>query len=92
MKKQLLLIAIPVFFLSCKEGWTDEYRSEYMRTCIEEARRTTFTDSAQAAAYCQCSLESIMTHYQTVEELLINRDSIAIRNEFQACHDKVLGR
>jgi hypothetical protein len=88
--KQLLAICLSCLLLSsCKEGWTDEYKEAYLSTCMEEARRSTFPDSAKAAAYCQCSMESLMAHYQTIEELLINRDSLAVRDEFQACHDKV---
>jgi len=84
----LLCLLLP----SCKEGWTEEYKEAYLSTCMEEARRSTFPDSARAAAYCQCSMESIMAHYKTIEELLVNKDSLAVRDEFQACHDRVMGQ
>lgn len=92
MKQLLALCLLWILLPSCKEGWTEEYKEAYLSTCMEEARRSTFPDSARAAAYCQCSMESIMTHYRTIEELLVNKDSLAVRDEFQACHDKVMAQ
>ncbi len=89
MKKILVFTSITFSLISCKEGWTEQHRSDYLRTCMEDVGRSTFTDTADAAAYCHCSLEAIMKRYQTIAELIVNRDSTALRADLQNCHDKV---
>jgi len=92
MKKVLIAFVFPVFLYSCSPGWPDEYKKDYMSTCIEDARSSSFPDSAHAAAYCECSLHAVMTHYPTIEEMLVNKDSLALRDELQACRDGIMAQ
>lgn len=88
MKKLfLILTASTLLFASCKEDWSEENKKQYMDGCMEQAASWT-SDQNRAKAYCDCSMEVIMKHYSTIDEVMENKDSVALNKELQACRQK----
>lgn len=88
MKYCCLLLAGLLLLGSCKEGWDEENKKAYRQSCMEEARTWGGTE-AQAEQYCNCSLEKVMQHYSSIEEVLVNKDSLQLRQELDACREAV---
>lgn len=86
MNRFILLAALLFFFTSCKEEWTDEYKQQYRETCLIDARKWANNED-KAKAYCECSLNVVMKHYPTIEEVVYNKDSIAVQQELKLCRD-----
>lgn len=61
-----------------------------MDTCLVEANTWAISDE-QANSFCDCRLGVVMTHYSTIEETIVNKDSVALREDLKQC-DVAVGR
>jgi len=89
MRYLLLLMLASVCLFSCAEGWTDEYKKEYLESCREDARSWA-RDERTVNDYCNCALERTMQHYKTIEEVGGNADSVQLSAEVRRCRAEVL--
>jgi hypothetical protein len=56
------VIFILIFFLpSCKRGWTEKDRAEFLSACTKGATQDMGPDKARQ--YCNCMLEKIVSRY-----------------------------
>lgn len=88
MKTAAALLSL-LLFASCKEGWTDENKEGYKKSCLLSTAEWSATP-AQAESYCNCSLEQVMKHYATIEEVLENKDSVQLHTELDACRQAAM--
>lgn len=72
----------------CKEGWTEENKQQYLQACQDSPNASGLTPE-QRDAYCRCSMEKVMKHYSSIEEVLINKDSIAVNAGMLQCREQV---
>lgn len=89
MKKIILGISTITLLGSCTGGWNKENRAAYMEAC-NDSHNVTGMSEAQRKAYCSCSLEEVMKHYTTIEEVIENKDSAAINNVMLQCRANAL--
>ena len=86
--RQFLLSVSALALLSLtaceKEGWTEENTANYMQQCRQEAMGM-YRSEAQVMSYCNCNFAAIKKHYANMEEVVINKDSAAIRIELENC-------
>ena len=85
----LLLLSVPLLS-SCAGGWSPEYRKQFLDVCKTDANAWAISDE-QANSYCDCRLGVMMSHYETMEEVLVNKDSIAVQKDFATC-DAAVGK
>lgn len=81
MRLLLPLLAVFILFTACKEGWSDENKQAYLSTCKDQLGLT----GAQSDKYCQCMLDVTMQHYKTIDEVIANKDSVAINAARKTC-------
>lgn len=84
MKQAAFLSLLVLAFSSCKEGWTDETKSQYRTQCLQEAGGM-YATQAQAESYCDCNLEAVMKIYPHPSDILENYDSTAARKVLEEC-------
>jgi len=84
MKQAALLSLLIVLSASCKEGWTDEYKSQYRQQCLQEAGGM-YATQAQVESYCDCNLEAVMKHYEHPSDIIENKDSAVVRKALEDC-------
>lgn len=89
MKKALAALSLIVLLSACKEGWTDEHKNAYRKSCLQSTA-TWATTKTQSENYCDCSLEQVMKHYKTIEEVIVNKDSLRLQQELEACKEAAL--
>jgi hypothetical protein len=90
MKKAPLVLAIATTILgSCTEGWNDDNKTQYMEAC-KDSPNASGLNEAQRKAYCTCSLDEVMKHYNTIEKVIFNKDSIAVNTALLNCRSKAL--
>lgn len=80
----LFLLVFCTGLHACKEGWTEEYRNEYLQTC-RDGNHDWAGDGQVLEKYCNCALEHTMQHYGTIEEVVENADSTQLSAEITAC-------
>jgi hypothetical protein len=87
---RLYIFCIPAALLTaCAEGWTEQYRNQYLQSCLEGAHPWA-RDRRQVAAYCNCALEKTMARYPTIHEAVLNEDSTAMQQDIDACRREAL--
>lgn len=89
MKKAMAGLSLIVFLAACKEGWTDEHKTAYRKSCLQSTAAWA-TTRTQSENYCNCSLEQVMKHYNTIEEVIVNQDSLQLQQELEACREAAL--
>lgn len=89
MKRAFAGLSLLVFLAACKEGWTDEHKKAYRRSCLQSTA-TWASTRTQSEHYCDCSLEQVMKHYKTIEEVIINKDSLQLQQELEACREAAM--
>ena len=86
MKKILsvLFLLAGIGLTSCeswKEGWTEEYRTEFTKTCLDGDGRT----AADPKAYCDCALEKTEKRYSTIAAFMEQKDTEAYQEDLKGC-------
>ena len=86
MKKALLLLALfaGITLSSCeswKEGWTEEYKTEFKKGCLENYGR----DMPNPEAYCDCALEKTQKRYPTIAAFMEQKDAEAYQADLKEC-------
>jgi hypothetical protein len=86
MKKAFFFLSLfaGVGLTSCdswKEGWTEEYRMEFKRSCLDGDGRA----SANPEAYCDCVLEKTEKRYPTLAAFMEQKDTEAYQAELKEC-------
>ncbi len=86
MKKAILFLSLSagIALASCeswKEGWTEEYRTEFKKSCLEGDGRA----AADPAAYCDCALEKTEKRYATIAAFMEQKDTEAYQAELKGC-------
>ena len=84
MKYAAFLLLLPAAFASCKEGWTDEYKTQYRQQCQQE-NSGLYATQAQTDAYCDCNLEAVMKIYPHPSDIIENYASTAARKVLEEC-------
>jgi hypothetical protein len=84
MKQASLFILALLAFASCKEGWTDEHKTNYRTQCMREAAGM-YETKEQVEKYCACNLDAVMKIYEHPSDIMENYDSVAIRKALQDC-------
>ena len=84
----MLYLALLVTTAGCKEGWSNENRLQYLQACADSPNVTGLSAS-ERKAYCSCSLDVVMQHYQSVDQVLVNKDSVAVNAAMLKCRTKV---
>ncbi|MES2880863.1 MAG: hypothetical protein V4676_01850 [Bacteroidota bacterium] len=82
--KQILAISLTVSTLiSCKQGWTDKNKQEFLGGCISGAQKN--MDAAKAKPYCICMLQKLQLRYQSPVALQYLKNDTAVYNMGKAC-------
>ena len=86
MKKALFLLFLSagITLTSCeswKEGWTEEYKTEFIKGCLEGDGRA----MADPKAYCDCTLEKTEKRYPTIAAFMEQKDAEAYQAELKGC-------
>ena len=84
MKQAFLFLLLAIAASSCKEGWNDEYKTQYRQQCLQE-NSGLYATQAQTEAYCDCNLEAVMKHYPHPSDIIENKDSAVVRKELEDC-------
>lgn len=66
MKTLLSLLAVTLVISSCKNGWTDSDRTEFINTCATAAAPNMGQDKAKA--YCSCMQQKLEVKYPNSSE------------------------
>lgn len=84
MKYAAFLLLPLALFASCKEGWNDEYKTQYHQQCLQE-NSGLYATQTQVESYCACNLETVMKHYPHPSDIIENKDSAAVRKALEDC-------
>lgn len=85
MMKQLILSICTVALLAgCTGGWNNDNKEAYLQACADSPNASGL-DETQRKNYCDCSLTEVMKHYDTIEEVIANKDSTAINEVMLQC-------
>jgi hypothetical protein len=93
MKIGMLLFFVLTFFMllaACSStGWPEAYKRDYIQTCLQDA--TQFAPhEEQAKQYCACALDTLIQHYPTMDEVIANKDSMAVRAALLYCRSQAM--
>lgn len=89
MKQFILGLVLLTLMAGCTGGWNSENKAAYLEACMDSPNASGL-DSAQRKAYCACSMEEVMKHYNTIEEVIENKDSLAINAVMLGCRTNAL--
>ncbi len=89
MKNTISGIGMVILLAGCTGGWNEENKQAYLQAC-EDSPNTTGLNATQRKSYCACSMEEVMKHYDTIEEVIENKDSTAINSVMLQCRASAL--
>lgn len=84
LAKTLLPAVCALALASCDSGWPSERERLFSERCLlEESARG--TSPLTARAFCECALDKTASRYATSEELIENKDSVALALDLEIC-------
>ncbi len=85
MKRALSILLLSSLLLpSCAAGWHEEDKTAYLSQCRAQ-NGGLYASEAQVDDYCACNLAAVMKRYPTIEEVVLNKDSAAMRKDLENC-------
>jgi len=86
MIHRLSIVLSCCLLVACKPAWREEDKKMYLESC-RETQTTVTMNETQHKAYCDCAMVEIMKHYPTIDEVIINKDSLQVEAALLHCQE-----